>query len=47
VAARGLAPQDDRESAAFATVAPDQYTVIVSGKVNTTGVGLVEIYNVQ
>lgn len=47
VTARGLAPQDDRESAAFETVAPGNYTVIVRGKNETTGVGLVEVYNVQ
>ena len=47
VTARGLAPQDERESAAFYTVAPGDYTVIVRGKSETTGVGLVEIYNVQ
>ena len=47
VTARGLAPQDDRESAAFQTVAPGPYTVLVRGKADTTGVGLVEIYNVK
>ncbi|HSH39645.1 MAG TPA: Calx-beta domain-containing protein [Chthoniobacterales bacterium] len=47
VTARGLAPSDDRESAAFQTVAPGNYTVIVRGKNETTGVGLVEIYNVR
>lgn len=47
VTARGLAPQDDRESATFETVAPGNYTVIVRGKAETTGVGLVEIYNVK
>ena len=47
ITARGLAPQDDRESAAIETVAPGNYTVIVRGKNETTGVGLVEIYNVQ
>ena len=47
VIARGLAPQDDRESAAFHLVPPGSYTAIVRGKDDTTGVGLVEIYNVQ
>jgi hypothetical protein len=47
VTARGLAPQDDRESAAVHTVAPGNYTVVVRGKGETTGVGLVEIYNVR
>lgn len=47
VTARNLAPQDERESAAFHTVPPGRYTVIVRGKGDTTGVGLVEIYDVQ
>jgi hypothetical protein len=47
VAARGLAPQDDRESAALETIAPGNYTAIVRGKGGMTGVGLVEIYNVK
>ena len=47
VTARNLAPADDRESAAFHTVAPGNYTVVVRGKGETTGVGLVEIYNVK
>jgi hypothetical protein len=42
-----LAPQDDRESAAFQTVPPGDYTIIVRGKGETTGIGLVEIYNVK
>jgi hypothetical protein len=46
VAARGLAPQDRRESAALETVAPGNYTAIVRGK-GGTGVGLVEVYNVK
>ncbi len=41
----GLAPTDDRESAIQATLAPGAYTVILSGKDNGTGVGLVEAYN--
>ena len=47
VTARGLAPQDDRESAVFETVPPGNYTAVVRGAGDTTGVGLVEIYNVQ
>jgi hypothetical protein len=47
VAARGLGPPDERESAALATIAPGHYTAIVRGKGGFTGVGLVEVYNVQ
>jgi hypothetical protein len=43
----GLAPTDPRESALFATLASGGYTAIVSGKDNTTGVALVEVYALQ
>jgi hypothetical protein len=43
----GLAPTEERESALLATLAPGAYTAIVRGVNNTTGVGLVEIYNLQ
>ncbi|MDQ3198059.1 MAG: delta-60 repeat domain-containing protein [Verrucomicrobiota bacterium] len=41
----GLAPGDERESAIEATLAAGSYTAILRGKNNTTGVGLVEAYN--
>jgi hypothetical protein len=44
IMASGLAPTDDRESAILATLFPGNYTAIVSGVGNTTGVGLVEAY---
>jgi hypothetical protein len=47
VAAAGLAPGDTRESAIFTTIPPGQYTAIVRGVGGTTGVGLVEVYNLQ
>jgi hypothetical protein len=47
VAASGLAPSDPRESAIYMTVMPTAYTAIVRGKNNTTGVALVEVYNVK
>jgi hypothetical protein len=47
VAATGLQPSDDRESALMETLAPGQYTAIVRGNGNTTGVAVVEAYNVQ
>jgi hypothetical protein len=47
IAATGLQPSDDRESALVQTLSPGGYTAIVRGKTNTTGVGLVEVYNLQ
>lgn len=44
VAATGIAPTDDRESALIADLAPGNYTAIVRGKNSTTGVSVVEIY---
>lgn len=42
-----LAPADDRESAIVATLQPGNYTAILSGKDNTTGIGLVEVYDLD
>jgi hypothetical protein len=47
VAATNMAPGNDLESALVATLMPGNYTAIVRGKNNTTGVGLVEVYNLQ
>ena len=47
VVAAGLAPGDTRESAIFTIITPGQYSAIVRGVSGTTGVGLVEIYNLQ
>ena len=43
----GIAPQDDKESAILMTLAPGNYTAIVRGVNNTTGVGLVEAYDLD
>ena len=43
----GLQPTDDRESAIVIDLPAEEYTAIVRGKNGTTGVGLIEIYNVQ
>jgi hypothetical protein len=43
----GLAPADDREPAIFAVLPPGAYTALVRGKNNTTGVALVEFYNLH
>jgi len=48
IQATGLAPTDPRESAILIrNFDPGPYTAIVRGKNNTTGIGLVEIYDVQ
>jgi hypothetical protein len=47
IEALGLAPADDREAALVTTLPNASYTAIVRGKNNTTGVALVEVYNVQ
>ena len=45
ITATGLAPSDDRESAILSSpLAPGNYTAIVRGVGDTTGVALVEIY---
>ena len=42
-----LAPTDDRESAIVAPfLTPGNYTAVVRGKANTTGVALVEVYRI-
>jgi uncharacterized repeat protein (TIGR01451 family) len=46
ITATGKAPPNVLESAILQTVAPGNYTVIVRGKGNTTGVGLIEAYDV-
>jgi hypothetical protein len=42
-----IPPTDDRESALLRTLAPGNYTAIVRGKTDSTGVALVEAYNLQ
>src|SRR5205823_12221601 len=42
-----LRPTDPRESAILATLQPGAYTGIVSGKGGTSGVALVEVYDLQ
>jgi hypothetical protein len=45
--ADGLAPSNDLESAIDATLAPGAYTGIVRGKNNSSGVGLIEVYDLN
>ena len=47
VEATGLAPPDDREPAILLNLQPGSYTAIESGKNGTTGVGLIEVYDVD
>ncbi len=47
IAATGIAPTDNLESAILATLAPGGYTGIVRGKNNTVGVGLIEVYDLE
>jgi hypothetical protein len=42
-----LAPTNDFESALVSTLQPGTYTAIVRGQGNTTGVGLLEVYDVD
>jgi hypothetical protein len=45
--AKGLAPSASSEAAIVAQLAPGAYTAILSEKLGRTGVGLVEVYNLQ
>ncbi|PYK99604.1 MAG: hypothetical protein DME32_12435 [Verrucomicrobia bacterium] len=47
IAATGLAPTDDRESVIIATLPAGSYTAIVRGVNDTSGVGLVEVFNLH
>jgi hypothetical protein len=42
-----LGPSNDLESAILATLAPGAYTAIMRGNGNATGIGLVEVYDLQ
>ena len=47
VEATGIPPTNDLESAIVATLTPGAYTAILAGKNNTTGVGVVEVYDLD
>jgi hypothetical protein len=47
IEATGVAPKSDLESALIAPLNPGNYTAIVSGKGASTGVGLVEVYDLD
>ena len=46
IQATGLAPPNDLESAIRIAVQPGNYTAILAGKNGTTGIGLVEVYDI-
>jgi hypothetical protein len=45
--AAGLAPSDNRESGIAMTLPPGSYTALLAGENNSTGIGLVEVYNLS
>ena len=47
IGATGLQPLNDLEPAILATLPPDSYTTVLTGKDRSTGVALVEIYNLS
>ncbi len=47
IAGTGIPPVAELESAILATLSPGAYTGIVKGKNNTSGVGLIEVYDVN
>ena len=47
ISAAGLAPTDSLESAVLITLDPGSYTVILRGKDDSTGIGLVELYDIS
>ena len=47
ITATGLAPTDDFEAAIDATLEPGAYTAVVRGKNNTSGVVLIELYDLD
>ena len=47
IAATGIPPTDDRESAIVRTLQPGEYTAILSGNGAVSGVGLIEVYDLN
>ena len=47
IEATGIAPTNDNEAAILSVLSPGNYTAIVRGEDNGTGVGLVEVFNLQ
>jgi hypothetical protein len=47
IQATGIPPSNDKESAIIKILSPGSYTAIVRGKNNGTGIGLVEVYDLN
>jgi hypothetical protein len=47
ISSKGLAPKDPRESALLASLSSGSYTVILHGYNDATGIGLIELYDLQ
>jgi len=47
IEATGIPPANDSESAVVQSLAPGNYTVVVQGTNNTTGIAVVEAYTLQ
>jgi hypothetical protein len=47
IEATGIPPTNDLESAIVATLAPGAYTAVLAGKNGTTGIGVVEMYDLS
>jgi len=47
IKATTIPPSNDKEAAILVTLVPGNYTAVVRGKNNMTGIGLVEAYNLQ
>jgi len=45
IEATGIAPSEDLEAAILVTLPPGAYTAIAAGQGGTSGIGLIEIYN--
>src|SRR5204862_2311163 len=47
IIATGIPPTNNLEAAIDAVLLPDSYTAIIAGNNNTTGVGLIEVYDLS
>jgi hypothetical protein len=47
IEATGIPPSNDLESAIIATLAPGTYTAVMRGNGNSSGIGLVEVYDLD
>jgi hypothetical protein len=47
IEAIGIPPNNERESAIVATLPAGEYTAVLSGSSGGTGIGLVEVYNLE